>query len=295
MKALGSLCSLLLVREGRAFVGIGDTSCRCTGSNAGMPADADMGAEYATYCAAWDEPQEICVDKLANSLKLDWCSKEWCYVEEHCPSARPSAYFPGSGLFYSYSPCAEDDTFSSLCNHRERHSVSRGNLAGLIAVTGDLPSAGICGGIAPHRRLHGTAADSGNENPEETSLSWADQNGDGVVTEEDRKMYFDGADADGDGCLGLCEYMDWHSHQQGCPLTKYWKLNYASWFTAETDPMIGREQVWKEGFCITEEEFMKGFEGRYWRCHRKREQYFNPTHITFPPFCTDPVPAKKSI
>lgn len=87
-------------------------SCACTGDNSMIPSKNKKfaGTDYGKSCQAWDMDHRYCNNE--RSLQKDnrkcWCPKKWCYVAEGCEEAKPSALFPGRGLFYSYESCGEE-------------------------------------------------------------------------------------------------------------------------------------------------------------------------------------------
>jgi len=45
-----------------------------------------------------------------------WCTQEWCYVDKaNCelPMVLESSYFPGEGVYYSYSTCGSKNSFTN--------------------------------------------------------------------------------------------------------------------------------------------------------------------------------------
>ncbi|CAJ1398790.1 unnamed protein product [Effrenium voratum] len=82
----------------------------------------DYPATYGNYCGKQAEPGSSSCWNLTNDMELPtadqagWCNDPWCYVDPcTCPVAdlAMSSYFPGSGLYYSYSNCGGVDTFTS--------------------------------------------------------------------------------------------------------------------------------------------------------------------------------------
>ena len=74
---------------------------------------------YGTACIGWDEIlPPTCGDGNGRPLddQPDWCPKAWCFIDtDKCTKkdTQKSKYFPDAGLYYSYSQCNEDDTFTS--------------------------------------------------------------------------------------------------------------------------------------------------------------------------------------
>jgi len=81
--------------------------CQCTGDNKlEGEKQKKWGDDYGEKCSAWDKDScENWKDNTEGGLGL-WCCKKWCYVEESCPSAKPSAV--AKGLFYTYYTCPDD-------------------------------------------------------------------------------------------------------------------------------------------------------------------------------------------
>ncbi|CAD7975784.1 unnamed protein product [Amoebophrya sp. A25] len=95
--------------------------------------DASYGS---TYCSAWDSdkpPTCALAAGTAIANRPDWCTKQWCYVDQsNCAgafSATAGSYFtsattvapPGGGaaattLYYSYQTCGESNSFVSWEN-----------------------------------------------------------------------------------------------------------------------------------------------------------------------------------
>lgn len=83
--------------------------CTCSGDNSGIPDKQKKFANtnYGKSCGAWDLDHRYCSNKrsLAKENRACWCPQEWCYVDKDCATAKASAFFPGAGLYYSYSAC----------------------------------------------------------------------------------------------------------------------------------------------------------------------------------------------
>mmetsp|Transcript_12164 Transcript_12164/g.28383 ORF Transcript_12164/g.28383 Transcript_12164/m.28383 type:complete len:476 (+) Transcript_12164:71-1498(+) len=82
-------------------------------------------AFYGNYCGKQPEPGSSSCYNLTTMTELPtaeqagWCNDPWCYVDPcSCPveDLTLTSYFPGSGLYYSYSNCGGVDTFSSSDN-----------------------------------------------------------------------------------------------------------------------------------------------------------------------------------
>jgi len=95
--------------------------CQCTGSNNDLAvAKFDFAEGYGESCKAWDKDSCAGYEKLEGDFPVNlglWCCKDWCYVSEECPSAKPSAV--GDGLFYSYFACPDDPAEISSCKWTE--------------------------------------------------------------------------------------------------------------------------------------------------------------------------------
>lgn len=85
--------------------------CQCTGASPGLNLTSLGFAEnHGQKCGAWD--QDKCASYEGTQLGL-WCCKNWCYVEESCPSAQKSLV--NDGLFFSYLACADDTAALAQC------------------------------------------------------------------------------------------------------------------------------------------------------------------------------------
>jgi hypothetical protein len=120
--------------SGDTVVTFGPPRCTCrTTALSGVDwskAAGDLNpATYGVGCAKHDaalgdcQPQPLpakcdgtfpapaqCVSEIK-----DWCSREWCYVEDpnECELAQShSVYFVGMNVYYSYAACGEIDTFT---------------------------------------------------------------------------------------------------------------------------------------------------------------------------------------
>jgi len=93
--------------------------CQCTGTNNGLD-EAKLGFldGYGESCKAWDS--QTCEEwkEKGDGYQLGmWCCKDWCYVDESCPSAKASS--AGEGLFYSYFACPDDPDELKQCPWKE--------------------------------------------------------------------------------------------------------------------------------------------------------------------------------
>jgi len=75
-------------------------------------------AAFGTACIAWDETlAPTCgEDNRPRADAPDWCVKSWCFINpDKCTKAdtKESKMWPGEGLFYSYSQCNSDDTYTN--------------------------------------------------------------------------------------------------------------------------------------------------------------------------------------
>jgi hypothetical protein len=91
--------------------------CECTGSNLGLDTDKlGFAGSYGEICSAWDE--ESCPKYGEDGVELGlWCCKDWCYVDEQCPSAKASSL--KEGLFYSYYACPDSSETLTQCEWKE--------------------------------------------------------------------------------------------------------------------------------------------------------------------------------
>lgn len=88
--------------------------CQCTGINTGVDVE-EFGEGYGNSCMAHD--QESCENWGDESELGLWCCKSWCYVDESCPSAKPSS--AGQGLYYSYYACPDEPIALTSCKWKE--------------------------------------------------------------------------------------------------------------------------------------------------------------------------------
>jgi len=53
----------------------------------------------------------------------DWCAASWCFVDAtRCNvGSTESAYFPGTGLAFSYGTCGKMSTFDTWVGTPQRH------------------------------------------------------------------------------------------------------------------------------------------------------------------------------
>lgn len=89
--------------------------CQCTGSNEGISEETlkKLGKDYGKECLAWDHAQ---CEQWEGQAELGiWCCKTWCYVDQSCPSAKPSS--AGLGLYYSYFACPDDLKRLETCEY----------------------------------------------------------------------------------------------------------------------------------------------------------------------------------
>jgi len=86
--------------------------CQCTAENHFDAANKKkFGEKYGMKCDAWDK--ESCKTWDDKSELGVWCCKQWCYVEESCPSAKPSSAV--AGLHYSYYSCPDKSSEIGSC------------------------------------------------------------------------------------------------------------------------------------------------------------------------------------
>jgi len=97
--------------------------CQCTGDNTPVENPKKYqekilkvnGKDYGKKCNNWDQktcPTYEGLSKEEGGADLGlWCCKDWCYVPEECPSAKPNAY----GLHYSYYACPDDSEALTTC------------------------------------------------------------------------------------------------------------------------------------------------------------------------------------
>jgi uncharacterized protein YegL len=78
------------------------------------------GLQYGSFeCKAWDATEQPYCANADGTLKNyapQWCSQKWCYVNKNdctLPMVYKSSYFPDEDLWYSYSTCGSQNTFSS--------------------------------------------------------------------------------------------------------------------------------------------------------------------------------------
>jgi hypothetical protein len=93
--------------------------CQCTGTNKDLD-EAKLGFRegYGESCQAWDA--QTCEEwkEKGDGFQLGlWCCKDWCYVDEGCPSAERSS--AADGLFYSYLACPDDAAELAACPWEE--------------------------------------------------------------------------------------------------------------------------------------------------------------------------------
>ena len=82
-----------------------------SGSNYNLPLDYGLG------CNQHDVGTDPSCSRPGCSPP--WCSQSWCWVDKNncqMPDAGTSGYFPGSGVYYSYSTCGSVDSFSGFYN-----------------------------------------------------------------------------------------------------------------------------------------------------------------------------------
>lgn len=93
--------------------------CQCTGRNNDMDETALGFLDgYGESCKAWDS--QTCEEwkEKGDGYNLGmWCCKDWCYVDESCPSAEASS--AGEGLFYSYFACPDNADKLAQCPWKE--------------------------------------------------------------------------------------------------------------------------------------------------------------------------------
>lgn len=71
------------------------------------------------FCRKWDEYLEpYCADSQGTPKPYapQWCGQKWCYVDkDNCalPLIYQSSYFPSENLYYSYTTCGSQNSFST--------------------------------------------------------------------------------------------------------------------------------------------------------------------------------------
>lgn len=93
--------------------------CQCTGSNNKLDVKKHGFLEgYGESCTAWDSQSCAEYEEMGDGYSLGlWCCKDWCYVDEGCPSAEASAV--GASLFYSYFACPDRAEELQQCPWKE--------------------------------------------------------------------------------------------------------------------------------------------------------------------------------
>ena len=110
--------------------------CQCTGDNTATK-NSEMfeqnilktkGKHYGKTCHNWDQttcPTHEGLSKEEGGADLGlWCCKDWCYVAEECPSAKPNA----CGLHFSYYACPDDSKAMAQCPWRKPITYDGGKL-----------------------------------------------------------------------------------------------------------------------------------------------------------------------
>lgn len=88
--------------------------CQCKGENDFTAENKhEFGENYGKTCKAWEKQSGACQHwKDETELGL-WCCRQWCYVDESCPSAKASSV--QNGLYYSYFSCPDKQAELATC------------------------------------------------------------------------------------------------------------------------------------------------------------------------------------
>jgi len=116
--------------------------CQCTGENNFDAANKKkLGESYGKTCDAWDK--ESCKTWEDKSELGIWCCKQWCYVEQSCPSAKPSS--AAAGLFYSYYSCPDKVSEIGSCPWKKNQDFN----GDPVPLSGEASKAAHKGAAAP--------------------------------------------------------------------------------------------------------------------------------------------------
>lgn len=135
--------------------------CQCSGSNGGMDTAAlGFDEKYGEQCGPWD--QQTC-EEFKKSSTSDtqlglWCCKNWCYVDESCPSAKASAVSGTKDLFYSYYACPDKADALDTCKWDEPINFDGSPIAlsssSAAALNEAAKTAGFLKKMRKHHRIH---------------------------------------------------------------------------------------------------------------------------------------------
>lgn len=92
-------------------------ACRNSSELFTIKMKAKFSSDYGSSCSAWD--MDTCAEDYTPDKVDTWCCKDWCYVDEKCPSSIPSFNEDAKNtLFWSSNVCRHDAAKIAQCPYK---------------------------------------------------------------------------------------------------------------------------------------------------------------------------------